>query len=150
MKKLVSVDLVHAANRSDSFPKELLPRAAELARDYEKFLRLIAVNGGPAAPTREIDEMWHLHMLHPVAYHEDCMGLFGFILDHDGGFGKGEGELPELMVVHERTARLWNEAYGEPYSTTATKCWHDCASRCWHACSSKRAAATSEVCLAAS
>jgi len=137
MKPIVSVDLVRAASLSDTFPMELLPRAEALAKDYEAFLSLVAEHGGPVAPTREIDEMWHLHMLHPVAYHGDCLRLFGAILDHDGGFGKRDGELPTLQRVHERTAELWFAKYGTPYGGTATKCWHDCASRCWHACSSK-------------
>jgi hypothetical protein len=95
----------------------------------------------PQAPTKDIDEMWHLHMLSPKAYHRDCMRLFGDILDHDGGFGKGEGEGPQLQSCFEQTARMWQEMYGEAYITCpaqeATKCWHDCVGRCWHACSSK-------------
>jgi len=137
MSPIVSVDLARAASVSDTFPKELVARAPSLAKEYEAFLLLVAKHGGPVAPTREIDEMWHLHMLHPVAYHADCMRLLARILDHDGGFGKRDGELPVLQAVHERTAQLWFEAYGTRYGGTATNCWHDCASRCWHACSSK-------------
>ena len=32
------------------------------------------------APTREIDHMWHLHMLHPRAYQDDCQRVFGSVL----------------------------------------------------------------------
>jgi hypothetical protein len=86
---------------------------------------------------------WHLHMLAPVAYHRDCTSLFGRLLDHDGGFGKGDGELPELQRVFMETAELWERAYGEPYGedgvwvrdAVLTNCWHDCQNRCWHACS---------------
>jgi hypothetical protein len=141
---VVSVDLLRAASRSDTFPKEWTEerRRRSLAR-YEKFLLLAARHPDvPVAPCRDIDEFWHLHMLQPQAYHDDCMRLFGFILDHDGGFGKSEEEVPVLAAVHERTARLWREAYNEEYSETpeeaATDCWHDCQSRCWHDCSSKR------------
>ena len=80
-------------------------------------------------------------MLHPQAYYDDCMRLFGRILDHDGGFGKSADEVPQLARVHQRTARLWMEAYGTEYmeqpQETATDCWHDCQSRCWHECQSK-------------
>jgi hypothetical protein len=134
---VISVDLLRAASRSDSFPKEWNEekRQRALAR-YQKFLILAARH-----PSRDIDEFWHLHMLHPQAYHDDCMRLFGRILDHDGGFGKSEDEVPQLARVHQRTARLWKEAFGEEYAEQpqdgATNCWHDCQSRCWHACKSE-------------
>ena len=94
------------------------------------------------APTRDIDLFWHMHMLSPLAYYKDCMMQFGKILDHDGGFGKGHGELPVLRKVFARTAELWEAEYGEPYcedgkwikEVVMTDCWHDCQDRCWHAC----------------
>jgi hypothetical protein len=141
----ISVDLLRAWERSETRPKSWTRTdAAQALRRYERFLCLIAAHPGiPQAPTRDIDEMWHLHMLSPRAYHHDCMRLFGDILDHDGGFGKGEGEAAQLQATFEQTARMWQEMYGEPYVATSeqqsTKCWHDCVGRCWHACSSKSA-----------
>lgn len=139
----ISVDLLEAAERSDVFPSTWDLSQRRRARDrYAKFLGLAARHPGVAlAPTRDIDEMWHLHMLRPRAYVEDCHRLFGYVLDHDGGFGKREEEVPALVRTFEQTAQLWEEAYGEPYVADAdasVKCWHDCQSRCWHACKSMR------------
>ena len=93
-------------------------------------------------PTEEIDLFWHLHMLSPVAYVRDCQRLFGFVLDHDGGFGKEPAELPVLKEVFLQTAERWVAAFGVPYrddgldaQASVTSCWHDCSGRCWHACS---------------
>lgn len=141
---IVSVDLVAASYRASSFPADWshAERERQAAR-YVSFLRLIALHPGKrATPTREIDELWHLHMLHPVAYHRDCMALFGRVLDHDGGFGTGPGELPVLKRAFAEFSERWAAAYGEPYveasgSASTTNCWHDCANRCWHACSDK-------------
>jgi hypothetical protein len=141
---MVSVDLLEAARRSETFPKDWSREKTEEAlRRYERFLRLAAKHRGvPVAPTKDIDVMWHLHMLSPRAYYEDCKRLFGGILDHDGGFGQELSEIPILKATFEQTAALWEAEYGEPYvafdeSTDATvKCWHDCQGRCWHACSS--------------
>jgi len=140
----VSVDLLGASYRSDSFPQDWTPEQREKALDrYVKWLLLKQRHPtSRLAPTRDIDLFWHLHMLAPVAYHRDCMRLFGKLLDHDGGFGKGPGELPELQRVFEHTATLWEAEYGEPYredgrwlrDAVPTDCWHDCQSRCWHAC----------------
>jgi len=140
----ISVDLLRAWERSEKKPEGWARHDAVRALDrYERFLRLAAMYPGvPHAPTRDIDEMWHLHMLSPKAYHGDCLRLFGEILDHDGGFGKGEDEEAQLQATFEQTARMWHAMYGEPYVTQAahesTNCWHDCVGRCWHACSSKK------------
>ena len=141
---LVSVDLSEASYRSDSFPQDWTREQRETAlKRYVKWLELKRRNpASRLAPTRDIDLFWHLHMLSPVAYHRDCMRVFGRVLDHEGGFGKGPGERPVLERVFRRTAELWEEAYGEPYladgrwirEAVVTDCWHDCEDRCWHAC----------------
>ena len=141
----ISTDLLRAWERSEKKPDGwTYEDAVRALHRYERFLRLAAAYPGvPQAPTRDIDEMWHLHMLSPMAYHRDCMHLFGDILDHDGGFGRGDGEVQQLKETFDQTSRMWEQMYGEPYVTTAlheaTKCWHDCVGRCWHACSSKPA-----------
>ena len=142
---LVSVDLLGASYRSDTFPEDWSREQRETSlQRYFKWLQLkLRHPKARLAPTRDIDLFWHLHMLSPVAYHRDCMRLFGRLLDHDGGFGKGPGELPLLQSVFARTAQWWEEEYGEAYrengrflrDAAMTDCWHDCSDRCWHACS---------------
>jgi hypothetical protein len=144
VEPVLSVDLLEAASRSDSIPQDW-PQE-QRARSLERYIKwLMLKQQHPAArmaPTRDIDLFWHLHMLSPVAYHRDCIQLFGHLLDHDGGFGKGPGELPQLQEVFTRTATWWEETYGEPYredgrymrDVEMTNCWHDCQDRCWHAC----------------
>lgn len=140
----ISVDLMEASYRSDTFPEDWSreQREKSLLR-YRKWLGLKLIHpNARLSPTRDIDLFWHLHMLSPVAYFRDCQRLFGRLLDHDGGFGKGEGELPRLIEVFTRTAEQWETAYGEPYredglflrEARMTACWHDCQDRCWHAC----------------
>lgn len=140
-----SADLMAASYRSDDFPKDWSPDQREKAfLRYRQMLQLKQLNPSMRfAPTRDIDLYWHLHMLSPVAYYRDCMRLFGRLLDHDGGFGKGEGELPILQEVFNQTATLWEATYNAAYredgrflrDAELTDCWHDCQDRCWHACS---------------
>lgn len=82
-----SVDLHEAARRSESETREWV--AEKLDASIERYRRFFALarSGERVAPTRDIDMVWHLHMLSPVAYHHDCMAYLGRILDHDGGFG---------------------------------------------------------------
>ncbi len=136
----VGIDLVQAALRSDDFEEWSQGQIEHAAARYEKFFLLASKVSGPIAPTRHIDKMWHLHMLHPKAYYEDCMRVHGEIFDHDGGFGKGEGELPQLQATFEKTSQLWQATYGEDYGQPVEdmeKCWHDCQGRCWNACKSR-------------
>lgn len=136
----LSVDLVAASRRSEALSAIPIDLIQQHVADYLRFLTIVLRHGGPVAPTREIDQIWHLHMLHPVAYQEDCMRLFGRILDHDGGFGSIPEERPLLGRVFERTAALWEAEFDEPYvkgqDGSMEKCWHDCAGRCHHACKS--------------
>ena len=78
-KSPISIDLLDRAERSDSFPKDWsTSKRLEALRRYERFLLLAKKHPGVAlAPTRDIDEMWHLHMLSPCAYFDDCEALFG-------------------------------------------------------------------------
>jgi hypothetical protein len=142
---LISADLLRDSYRSETFPQDWTDeqRRASLRR-YVQWLTLKRENPrSRLAPTRDIDLFWHLHMLRPVAYFNDCIRLIGRIVDHDGGFGKGEGELPRLQEVFGQTAQMWESRFDSPYredgkwlrDAVATDCWHDCQDRCWHACS---------------
>lgn len=113
---LLSVDLLHAWERSEIKPEgQTRDDAVRALHRYERFLLLAAAHPGvPQAPTRDIDEMWHLHMLAPSAYNDDCIRLFGEVLDHDGGFGKCEDEAALLQATFEQTSRMWQEMYVEP------------------------------------
>lgn len=140
----ISIDLYEAYERSDNQPEEWTSKDVSRAIDrYVRFFQLAAKYKNQShAPTRDIDVIWHLHMLSPRAYYQDCMDTFGEIFDHDGGFGKGDGELDQLKDVFRSTAELWEFEFGEPYvadgrgEEEVTKCWHDCQGRCWHACAS--------------
>lgn len=139
----ISVDLAVAAHRvEDGFFSNLPPSVTvEAAERYQKFLTLIQKHPEAViAPTRDIDEMWHLHMLHPVAYYRDCMSSFGEIIDHDGGFGSEPEEAPVLAATFDYTAHLWQQEYGEPYVSNdegSVKCTRNCVSRCKRACKTR-------------
>lgn len=113
----ISVDLAQAATKSDSWlSKEPIEAIQRAEHRYKKFLFLVLKYPDlPLAPSRDVDEMWHLHMLHPRSYFADCSLLFGDILDHDGGFGSEQHELPELINLFNQTASLWEQEFGEPY-----------------------------------
>jgi hypothetical protein len=116
-RPLISVDLAQSARLAKIFegwPEGQLE--ASLQR-YEKFLHLAGMYPEERlVPTVDIDMLWHLHMLHPKAYAEDCQRMFGRILDHDGDVGTDA----EAVAGHRRllstTEQLWRKAYGEEFA----------------------------------
>lgn len=138
MTTTISVNLVQAALRSEDLRDIPADELEADAQDYVRFLLLVKEHPDmPLAPTKRIDRMWHLHMLHPKAYVADCMKLLGEILDHDGGFGSTPEEEPVLREVFATTATLWQEKFGAPYVGTVVACKRNCVSRCQRRCSSK-------------
>jgi hypothetical protein len=104
-----SEDMLAAASRAAGPLGELAvaDRKYVLER-YRKFLALAKQYPNERlAPTADIDEMWHLHMLMPQAYAKDCEKYFGRILDHNGGFGRKADEVAELKKIFDRTVELW-------------------------------------------
>ena len=133
----ISIEVLQAARRSDSSLRSL--DAATLDRSelrYRKFLALVAKYPNESlAPAKDIDDVWHLHMLHPRAYVDDCMRIFGSVLDHDGGFGNGSAEeFAELESVFARTSSLWaaefDEIYAEQPAEGVVKCIRACRVAC--------------------
>ena len=114
-----------------------LDQLEEDVRDYLRFLALVQAHPHVSlAPTKRVDRIWHLHMLHPRAYHADCLRLFGDVLDHDGGFGSTADEEPELARLFDETAALWRATYGLDYVGAPVACKRNCVSRCRRACAS--------------
>jgi len=57
-----------------------------ILREYRVFLDDASRRRGspdePACPTREVDELWHMHMLNTETYFEDCRRWFGSYIHH--------------------------------------------------------------------
>ncbi len=102
-----SIDLTRAARRAADLPEGCseadIERAVTRYRGFSRLVQLAPTT--PIAPTRDIDFIWHLHMQRPRAYHRDCMGAFGMILDHDGGFGQTPDEEPALIACGRQRPR---------------------------------------------
>src|SRR5687768_7823975 len=57
--------------------------ANRIEREYKRFLTLLVrYPDKPIAPTHEVDEMWHQHILDTRKYATDCENVFGRFLHH--------------------------------------------------------------------
>ena len=61
-------------------------------------------------PTLDVDLIWHVHMLSPLDYRDDCMNLLGRVLSHDATI-----EDSDLATAFERTKERWHAAHSTPY-----------------------------------
>lgn len=113
----ISADLCEAARRSDGPLSQLDDKGRQVILErYRRFMLLCKkYPESNIAPTTDIDEMWHVHMLCPVAYFNDCREYFGGILDHNAGFGAEPSELSQLQAIFDATATLWADNFGESY-----------------------------------
>ena len=78
-------------------------RTIELAEaDYRQFLKLAAkYPNAPIAPSKEVDEFWHMHILDTQRYSADCERIFGYMIHHDpfSGIEGGEDEARHLSLA---------------------------------------------------
>ena len=81
---------------------------------YSDFLQLARDHPGkgPRAlvPTLDIDLIWHVHMLSPLDYRDDCYELLGHLLSHDD-----QKDALELKDAFDATAERWHATHGTPY-----------------------------------
>lgn len=80
---------------------------------YQKFLALCwAYPTLRLVPTRDIDAVWHTHILDTKKYAEDCSRVFGYFLHHNPNYS------PELVGGNtykhsaQRTVDLFREHFG--------------------------------------
>lgn len=116
-KITLSVDLVEAAKVGDEILTQMEDiTLKEIEILYKKFFYLASKHPNQAlTPTSIIDKMWHLHMLHPVAYNKDCLNICGYIIDHKPSFKKLNDVLEKLSENLQETAILWEKEFCEKY-----------------------------------
>ncbi|RGP52587.1 glycine-rich domain-containing protein [Pseudomonas abyssi] len=86
--------------------------AAEL--EYRRFLTLKSLYPSVSlVPSKQIDSIWHAHILDTRAYREDCHQVFGRFIDHYPYFGiYGEEDYQNLKNAFAHTAALYVEHFG--------------------------------------
>ncbi len=90
--------------------------AQEVLRKYKNFMILWGIKPGGLGlvPTREIDEVWHLHILFTKNYTADCLHIFGSYKHHTPSLGS-EDEQKALAAAYIQTAKLYEHHFKEPY-----------------------------------
>ncbi|MEM9164524.1 MAG: hypothetical protein AAGC54_15855 [Cyanobacteria bacterium P01_F01_bin.4] len=106
----IAFKLMHPED-GDGWTLERVTRAVEL---YRRFLFLnYLYDDRPIVPSREIDQVWHTHILDTAKYREDCDTLFGRFMDHWPYFGMRDAdERQQLNDAFTETQALFEKHFG--------------------------------------
>lgn len=89
--------------------------ADRLTLKYRRFLKLCAMYPERGiVPSKELDPVWHAHILDTAKYYEDCMKVFGFVLHHFPYLGsRGPEDVLLLKQKFAETCALYKQHFGE-------------------------------------
>ena len=121
--KLVDIDPLVASMNFDSIVWKIIDSDKSLSKkevrnsveQYKKFLSLKRkYPDSTLVPTREIDSVWHAHILDTKNYADDCNMLFGKFMHHKPYFGQFSDESQdEMSSFYDQTSDLWEKEFGE-------------------------------------
>lgn len=99
-------------------------------QEYRRFLSLkVLYPSFSLVPSKEVDTVWHAHILDTRAYREDCEAVFGHFIDHYPYFGiYGADDYQSLKSAFEETVMLYELHFGSyPHSkdNQAARCGGD-------------------------
>jgi hypothetical protein len=96
-----------------------LPDADRDVALYRCFLKLcVLYPDATIVPTRQLDRVWHTHMLDTAKYRADCDRVFGQFMDHFPYAGLcGEDDSHTWRENFARTRRLFAEQFGVEIGT---------------------------------
>jgi hypothetical protein len=96
-----------------------LAEADQAVALYRCFLKLCLLHPGTTiVPTRQLDHVWHTHMLDTAKYRADCAYVFGSFMDHFPYAGlRGEADRRAWRDDFARTRRLFREHFGVDIGT---------------------------------
>jgi hypothetical protein len=91
---------------------------------YKRFLKLcVLYPNTDIVPSRQIDEMWHQHILDTRAYERDCQSIFGHMLHHFPYFGlRDEQDAQDLADSFSITCALFIKHFGQSPPVNASGC----------------------------
>lgn len=101
------------AGREKDCPPVQLESLDTAIQDYRGYLFLnLKYPGFPIAPSYDIDEVWHQHILFTKRYSEDCHRIFGEMRHHVPHFGRQTRGVEEDKIILDNTRNLWKDEFG--------------------------------------
>ena len=91
-----------------------LNRINHATKQYRLWLKMVAYHPEESIiPNKEVDEVWHMHILDTRKYAEDCDRIFGRFLHHFPYFGmRGEKDRQDLHAAFARSQAMMLKELG--------------------------------------
>ncbi|MBE9224120.1 MULTISPECIES: glycine-rich domain-containing protein [Aerosakkonemataceae] len=83
-----------------------------IARYFMFLFLMYLYPSGVIIPTKEIDRVWHTHIIDTRRYEADCLMLFGYFLHHDVCGNETEAEEQALDSAFTETVKLFENHFG--------------------------------------
>ncbi len=109
--------VVTLLTRDGNMPKS---EALKRVEEYKKYMAINATYGVPHPISKEVDEVWHNHVLDTVDYAEFSRQIFGRFYHHIPIFDQAgqvmlrerykKHTLPHLQALFGKPNKLWTEA----------------------------------------
>lgn len=82
---------------------------------YRLWLKMVALHPNESIiPNKEVDEVWHTHILDTRKYAEDCDNIFGRFIHHFPYFGlRDEADRQDLQEAFDQSQAMMLEEFGE-------------------------------------
>ncbi|REF26092.1 uncharacterized protein DUF1399 [Xenorhabdus cabanillasii] len=93
--------------------------ARDAVEQYKKFMFIVyKYENGDAyiAPSIEVDEIWHHHILDTKNYKKDCENIFGYFVHHFSYFPSSKNEEDTFKSMNNhfmKTQELYFKEFGE-------------------------------------
>ena len=124
---IYAVDLSSVINRLVNIEKWKKQDAEAGTQQYRNYLFLRKKYPDlNLPPSKDIDEVWHAHILHTEEYRDFCKKAFydqpDHYLDHHPHLAK-EGSMNRLKQLFEKTQDLYREEFGEYIYQITGRSW---------------------------
>jgi hypothetical protein len=98
--------------------------ADQLIVKYRNFLKLCVMYPEQSiVPSKEVDPVWHTHILDTAKYLQDCDDIFGFVLHHFPYLGlRGDEDIASWHQSFEETCALYEQHFGDSLVSSAAAC----------------------------
>ena len=90
-------------------------RTKNAIRRYIQYLYIVSVEDNPVSPTKDVDEVWHQHILHTRLYEEHCQKIYGKMLHHQPFSSNELSKKTETVHLSEIGPKYFGDDY--PKST---------------------------------
>ena len=118
-ERVATMDLSPVVQQLVDYRGWTAKRAAAAERRYRRFFYLkAAMPTNNAAPTTEVDEFWHEHIINTRRYGPDCEQVAGQFLHHTFVSPDEMTQTSELLSVWLSTCASYEELFEEPYEET--------------------------------